>query len=893
MKRLTLVALVCLAAAVPAALAADGPGVGVYDRPAPGAVLIRNATVWTQGPDGILEGADVLIEDGRIAAVGTGLSAPGDAMVVDAEGMHVTPGLIDCHSHTAIRGGVNEGSDNVTSEVRIADVVDPGDVNLYRQLAGGLTVAHLLHGSANSIGGQDAVIKLRWDSGRDLLMDGARPGIKFALGENPKRSNFRRDDMPQRYPNTRMGVMESIRRAFVAAREYDARWQAYEALSDEQRDRVEPPRRDLRMDAIVEILRGERDIHSHSYRQDEILALIRVAEQFDVRIATLQHVLEGYKVADEIASHGAGASTFSDWWAYKLEAYDAIPHNGALMAERGVVVTFNSDSSELARRMNLEAAKAVRYGGMNEPAALDLVTRNAAIQLGIDDRVGSLEVGKDGDVVVWSGHPLSVYSIVEQTWVDGVRQFDRAADLASREGIAEERARLIAEARGDKAATSTDATTASTWKAPGAPRLAYRDRLAALGETVSVLHARVHTMTGDIIENGTVSFRDGVIVEVGADLPALPGATVLDATGLDAYPGIIDANSVVGLTEISSVAGSVDVAETGDINPEVDPSIAINPDSELIPVTRAAGITHVVATPAGGLVSGSSSLIRLDGWTWEDLVASSPVAMHVRWPSFRIRRTARFGPPPPSEPEQIRRRDERLERIRTLFADAEAYRRAVRTPAPEARPAGPVPRLEAMLPVLDGDLPVVVHAGEVRQIQSALKWAEEQDVRIVLAGSGDLWRVADELAARDVPVILTSVLALPRRPDEPYDVRFTEAAALHAAGVRFCIAGSGSTFGAANARNLPYHAAMAGAFGLPRDEAMRALTRYPAEILGLGDALGTLEPGKSASLVLVEGDPLEIRSTVRAVFIDGRAIEPGANKHDRLYERYRDRPAAP
>jgi imidazolonepropionase-like amidohydrolase len=286
-------------------------------------------------------------------------------------------------------------------------------------------------------------------------------------------------------------------------------------------------------------------------------------------------------------------------------------------------------------------------------------------------------------------------------------------------------------------------------------------------------------------------------------------------------------------------------------------------------------------------------MIRLDGWSYEDLVASSPVAMHVRWPSFRIRRTARFGPPPPSEPEQVRARDEQLERIRSLFADAEAYRLARRSPASGARPAPTLPRLEAMLAVLDGIVPVVIHASEIRQIRNALEWAEQQNVRIVLAGSGDLWRAADELARRRVDVILTSVLALPRRADEPYDVRFTEAAALHAAGVRFCIAGSGNTFAAANARNLPHHAAMAAAFGLPPEEAIRAITRYPAEILGLGDSLGTLEPGKSASIVLIEGDPLEIRSRVHALYIDGRPIDPRANKHDRLYERYRDRPAAP
>ncbi|HZN56401.1 MAG TPA: hypothetical protein VFB67_13875, partial [Candidatus Polarisedimenticolaceae bacterium] len=345
-------------------------------------VLVRHATIWTEDARGTLVDADLLVRDGKIAAVGRGLSAPSGATIVDATGKHVTPGLIDCHSHTAIRGGVNEGSNNVTAEVRIDDVIDPRDIDLYRELAGGLTTAHLLHGSANSIGGQDAVVKLHYASTRErMLVPGAMPGIKFALGENPKQSNLRDPSRPQRYPATRMGVMESIRERFLAARHALDERAAFAKLSSREQAKREPPRRDLQLEAIGEILEGKRLIHSHCYRQDEILALIRTAEAFGVKIATFQHVLEGYKVADEIAAHGAGGSTFSDWWAYKLEAYDAIPFNGALMRDRGVVVTFNSDSDELARRLNLEAAKAVKYGGVPEGDALAFVTVNAARQL--------------------------------------------------------------------------------------------------------------------------------------------------------------------------------------------------------------------------------------------------------------------------------------------------------------------------------------------------------------------------------------------------------------------------------------------------------------------------------------------------------------------------------
>jgi N-acetylglucosamine-6-phosphate deacetylase len=416
----------------------------VPDQPAH--VLVRNATVWTCGPQGILEGADVLVERGKIVRVGKGLSAPGDALVIDAQGKHVTPGLIDCHSHTAITGGVNEGTHNITAEVRVQDVVDPRDGNLYRQLAGGLTAANLLHGSANAIGGQNCVIKLRYgEDPEGLKMKGAKPGIKFALGENPKQSNWGPQNN-SRYPQTRSGVEQLIRERFLAARDY---MKARDAWRSGRRKGL-PPRRDLQLDAIAEVLRGERLVHCHAYRADEILMLIRLADEFGFTIGTFQHVLEGYKVADEIAAHGAGASSFSDWWAYKFEVYDAIPYNGAIMWDRGVVVSFNSDNDELATRLNQEAAKAVKYGGVPEEEALKFVTLNAAKQLAVADRVGSLEPGKDADFVVWSGNPLSTYTVCEQTWVDGKKYFDREADIAGREALAAERKALIEKIRNAK-----------------------------------------------------------------------------------------------------------------------------------------------------------------------------------------------------------------------------------------------------------------------------------------------------------------------------------------------------------------------------------------------------------------------------------------------------------
>jgi imidazolonepropionase-like amidohydrolase len=853
-----------------------------------GTVLVRHATVWTEGPAGTLHDADLLVKDGKIVQVGKSLAAPSGATVIDATGKHVTPGLIDCHSHTAIRGGVNEGSNNVTAEVRIDDVIDPKDVSIYRELAGGLTTANLLHGSANSIGGQNAVVKLHYRTTRETMMfAGAPPGIKFALGENPKRSNFRDSARPQRYPNTRMGVMESIRAAFTEAKHYREAWAAYDKLSDKAKERREPPRRDLQLEAIAEILEGKRLVHSHCYRQDEILALLRTAESFGVKIQTLQHVLEGYKVADEIAAHGAGASTFSDWWAYKLEAWDAVPYNGALLRDRGVVVSFNSDSDELARRLNLEAAKAVKYGDVPEADALAFVTINPAKQLKIDARVGSLEAGKDADFVIWSGHPLSVYSLAEQTYVDGVREFDRAADLAKRAEIDKARADAIAKILGSTKPAKTDDSKAPAKPIPAPVALTYVDRLAPQSPTVSIVHATVHTVSGDVIEDGTVSFRGGRIVAVGRGLPAEPGASVVDGSGKHLYPGLIDANTVVGLVEIGSVAGGVDIAETGSVNPQVQTAIAINPDSELIPVTRANGITHVIAAPEGGLVSGTSTLVRLSGWTWEDLSAARPVGLHVQWPSFAIRRGGGGGPPPPSEEDQKKEREEALKKIKRLFDDARAYARAK---AAGVHALDPDPALEAMLPVLEGKVPVIVSASRSAQIKSAIAWAESEGVRMILLGAGDVAREAPLLKEKKIPVIVDGVLSEPAREDEPYDAAYTVAARLADAGVPFCISSGGGSFASAMVRNLPYHAAMAAAFGLKKDAALRAITLSAAEILGAGADLGSIDTGKSASLILTDGDPLEIRTKVLASWIDGRAVDLADNKHERLYRKYAQRP---
>ncbi len=400
--------------------------------------LIRNATILTVS-DGTLRGASLSIVDGKIAAIGEDLPAPAGARIIDAAGMFVMPGVVDCHSHIAA-DSINESSVPVSSMAAMEDVLDPSDVAIYRALAGGVTTANILHGSANPIGGKCAVVKLRWGkTAKQMLFHGAKPGIKFALGENPKRQG------KPIHPGSRQGVNDVIRDAFLRAKAYQAKWRTYESETARGK-RAIPPRRDLELEPLVEILEDERLVHAHCYRADEILALLRLADEIGFKIRTLQHVLEGYKVADEIAAHGAGASTFSDWWAYKVEAYDAIPYNAALMTRAGVLVSINSDSAEEIRHLPQEAAKAIKWGGLSRDEALALVTLNPAKQLMIDDRVGSIEVGKDADLAIWDGDPLSVYSKVLTTLVDGEIYFDREQDADRRKQTAE-RKKALAEKR--------------------------------------------------------------------------------------------------------------------------------------------------------------------------------------------------------------------------------------------------------------------------------------------------------------------------------------------------------------------------------------------------------------------------------------------------------------
>jgi imidazolonepropionase-like amidohydrolase len=805
--------------------------------------LIRNVTVHSAVEPARV--ADVLVLDGDIAALGVDLDAPEGVTVLDGSGKHLAPGVIDTHSHMAIDGGVNEGTLSITADCDISDTIDPDDVSIYRALAGGVTTIQCLHGSANTIGGRSEVLKLRWKRTADeLRFPDAPQGIKFALGENPKRSNF---GPGERYPATRPGVETVLVRAFKRALEYQYEWAAF----DEARARGEDPvlpRKDVRLDVLAGILRGDVKVHSHCYRADEILMLLRVAENFGFRVQTLQHVLEGFKVAPEIAAHRAGTSTFSDWWAYKIEAYDAIPQNAALLDEAGVVSTINSDSDELIRHLQLEAAKSIRYAGLDRVRALRLATLNSAIQLGIEDRVGSIEVGKDADLVLLDADPLSVYARVLWTMVDGRIEFERR-----------------------------DAFGFDAERAPVRPLMPVQTIEARYdpegAEVLAIVGGTLHPIDSPDIEGGTLLIQDGRILELGSDVAVPSGARVVDASGRHVWPGMIALDTSLGLREIGSVQGTLDDAEVGGNQPDVRVASSILSTSAHIGVTRTNGITRSQTAPhGGGPITGQSAVLRLTGDTWEESLMIDRDMLHLRFPAV-------------SNLEENKKEPSELETLRKLLAEAREYDRL----GDEAAKLGLLPppydpRLEALGPYAQGQKRVAVVANNAQTILYALKFIAEEKLDAVLFGATEGWKVADAIKASGVAVATGPVLALPSTRFDPYDSAYANPAVLHRAGIEVAILAADDD----NTRNLPHHAGVAAAFGLPREEALRAITLTPARLLGLERELGSLAAGKIADVVVTDGDLLEASTRVLQVFIDGESVEL-SNRQTELYEYYRER----
>lgn len=835
-----------------------------------GNVLIQGGTVLTATGE-TLPKTSILVKNGTIIAIGADVQADPGMRVIDATNRFVMPGIIDTHSHIMIStglGGVNEATASIVCEVRVRDVVNSADPSEYRALAGGVTTARLLHGSANCIGGQDAVVQLKHGtSANEHLFPGAHSGIKFALGENVK---FRAG----RFPNTRLGVEATLNRAFLEALDYRRQWQEYDRTRQQAGDGAEkllPPRRDLRLEALAGILNGEKFIHSHCYRADEILMLLRVAENHGIRVWSLQHVLEGYKVAPEIVKHGASCSTFADWWAYKVEAFDAIPQNAALLHEAGANVVIKSDDWELIRHLYLEAAKTVRYGNMSPDVALQAITLNPARELGLSDRLGSIEIGKQADLAIFSGHPLNAFSRCEQTLIAGEVYFTRDRQPSAMSAAAAEASAKPSELRlmkPEERIRSIDLSPASS------------ARYAIVGATV-------HPVDTDDIANGVVLIEAGKIVGIGPQTLAIPkGYSLLPATGLHVYPGLIDAGTAVGLIEIGKVRETSDLSEIGQFQADLRAGIAINPDSELIPVARAGGITATLCLPAGAgnmtshgrahgpIIAGQASLVQFAGWTMPEMVFNLEAGLHVLWPGGKERKQP-------------------IEDLKRHLAAARLYDGARTRESDESKtgkvPSGSPallvdPRYEALRPYLRGERPVFVEAESKQEIVEALNFARQEKLKVILCGAVDAWKVADQIKAAEAAVIIGPVMRKPQEAYDPFDAPYANAGRLYEAGVKFCFRSDT----ASNSRNVPFEAAMSVAYGLPERAALRGVTLSSAEILGVADRMGSLSVGKWANAIITDGSPLQQTTQIKGILIQGQPFAP-ESRQTRFYEKYRAR----
>lgn len=903
------------------------------DRPYPtGSIFIENLdTVWTAAGE-VLAGVSILVEDGIIRAIGPGLSAPNGVTVLDGRGLTAIPGLVDEHSHTAL-SGTNEFTAPIVPEVRVLDGLTTEDFGVYRALSGGVTTARIMHGSSNPIGGQSAVIKMRWgvDDTRQLLIPGAPKFVKFALGENVTRKG--NPGSNPRFPLSRQGVEAIYREAFTAALAYRDAWREYEAAG---RDARLPPRRDLRLEALLDILEGRIRIHAHSYRSDEILMLMRVAEEFGFHIDVFTHVLEGFKVASEMAEHGAAGSTFSDWWHYKLEAYDAVPYNAALMLEAGVLTGINTDIPWLQAFFREEIAKPVRYGGVSKEDALRMLTLNPAKMMYLDDRIGSLEVGKEADIVLLNGDPFDSYARVEKTLVDGIVYYD-LSDEAGTRGESFHPLPEVAEAGAAAAPTEAEGAGApAAGPDAAAPDDRVHPRNARRQEApFALVGGTVHTVSGPVLEDGVVVVADGRIAAVGpagsVDIPA--DAVRVDVSGKHVYPGMIDPVTPLGILEFGSVGQASDANETGQFNPHVRAVAAVQPNGVPMKVARQSGITAAGVAQSGGLIQGTAGVIQLsDDDTWERVTVKADAALVVNFPApsqapgsadqwevFSHERDVHGGAgawqaagagghglpaeahaPHRAVPQEQAEEDapepqltgSRMESLVEAFERARTY---VAHPSVSDDPTAPwEPNvwagdrvfLEAMAPALRGEMPVLFSAESEWQIRTLFVFLDRfPEVRGVVVGGTQAYKVADELAERDIPVILTGAYSPTPDRDESITASYRNAAILHAAGVRFAFA----TQSAERSRTLPQHAAHSVAFGLPPEAGLKAVTLAPAEILGLGGVMGSLDPGKRADIVVADGDLLQILTQVERMWIAGVEVDPYDNKQVELYRRFRGR----
>ena len=830
-----------------------------------GDVFIKGGRILTV-TRGTLEKGDILVRKGKIVAIGPNLAPPAGIAVVDATGKVVCPGIVDTHIHRGL-DTTNEGSDSIVAEGRVWDVLNPDAKNVWQAVASGETAAMLLHGSANPVGAESLVIKLKYQRPPDeLMVPGAPRMIKFALGENVTRS---RSQTSQRFPRTRLGVEATYRRAFTQAREY------LNAQDAHAKDPSKPlPKKDLRLETLADILRRKVWVQCHGYRADEHLMLVRLSQEFGFKIGALQHAVETYKIAPELRKAGVGVSVF-DEWAAKLEIYDGISaYAAAVLDKAGVLTSFHTDGTSGTTAIHINAAKAMRCGGLNETDALKLITINGAKELGIDGRTGSLEVGKDADIVVWDGHPLSVYSRVNTTLIDGECYFQERDAF----GLT---------------AKSTFKTRLDPFKyVPNTP-------VPPKATTYAIVGGTVHPVSGAAFV-GTVLLKSGKITGVGRSLAVPAGATVVQATGMQVYPGFIDAGTTIGLTEFGQVGQATDARELGSFQPDLVAATDVNVQTEHIPVTRVQGVTTVFTAPTGGTVSGQASVLDIFGGSVEEMTVKRKAGLMLNWPGARanfdfdvndttVRASDDDGDGRGSDQDLMAGGQGRggggggstADELNAFFDKARKY--GQKHDAPDAS-------LDAMQPVLRREVPVFVRTRNAAGIRGAVAFGKKHNVRVVLVDAPDAWKEAKLLATNKIPVILEAPgKALLEANDtvsdyDPYDTPYATPALLKKAGVRFCFMSDSYS----EAMNLPHRAAESCAYGLSKDDMIRALTQDAADILGVGAQIGSIQAGKLGNLVIADGDPCELTSNIRYVFINGQPV-PLTSKHTRLRDQYLER----
>ncbi|MCH7903497.1 MAG: amidohydrolase family protein [Armatimonadetes bacterium] len=875
------------AAALVLALSATGPlqQSGPFELPehrvpktvTNGNALIRNATVLTV-TNGDLESTDVLIRDGKIAEIGRSLSAPSGFVVIDATGKHLMPGIVDTHSHRGI-DGTNEGSESIVAEVRMQDVINPTAKSIWQALASGHTAGLLLHGSANPIGGESVVVKYKYNTSvEDFLIPDAPRMIKFALGENVTRKSSTSN---RRFPSTRMGVEAVYRRAFEQARAYRAKQDAGEEVA-----------MDVRLETLADILAGKVWVHCHSYRADEMLMMVRLSQEFGFKIGAMQHALEAYKIAPEMAAAGVGAGMFADHWGYKIEAYDAIPFNAAICYHAGMTVSINTDGLSGTSALNIDAAKVMRFGGVPANEALKMLTINPASQLGIDHRTGSIEVGKDADLALWDGHPLSVYSKPIMTMIEGVVYFERR-DAFGVDGITP---------------TVKNLPPVNYEREPNVP---------ASADTYVIVGATIHTVTGGVIDGKYLIVSNGKIQAFADSFEVGPDGTVIDATGMHVYPGFIDGGTQIGLVEVSGIRQTNDGRELGTHQPDLRASTALYVESAYMGTDRYAGVTHSFTRPSGGTISGQGALIQHHGLTTEQIAMQPDAALVVNFPNTsRYPKLSLFNqlccdaddwasiglewldgliPPPsehdhdtvfPTQEEQERELPRRIKALDEYFQKALEYAKN--------RPSERDLQLEAMIPYVTGQKPVLLRVRSAATIRAAVDFAKRNNLRVILAGAAEAWREAEMLARENIPVLIPpagrSTLSANNTTNEydPYDTPYVVPYLLAKAGVKFGFESGGN----ATSMMLPFRVGMSCAYGLSHDDAIKALTIWPAEMFGVADRLGSIEVGKAANFIITDGDPFELTTNMKYVFIAGQPV-PLVSRHtyfrDKYWARLKDR----